>query len=205
MSVEYYTRFERGDLSTASPEMLRSLAHALRLDKNETLHLGLLARASRGETAATTVTPEIQSVLDAVNTPAWVRNKKMDILAVNSPARELYAPIFEAIPERPNTARHLYLTQSGKTFWRDRDLWAGAFAASLRMQTAASPDDEDLRQLIRELESSPDFREHFHSGDVLALTHGLKRFDHPTLGQVDYRFETFTSTSAPGQVLSVYT
>jgi hypothetical protein len=59
VSVPYYTRLERGDLSGASEGVLEALPAALRLDDAERAHLFDLARAAqpagapkRGQTAA---------------------------------------------------------------------------------------------------------------------------------------------------------
>src|SRR5271166_6711787 len=46
VSVDYYTRLERGNLSGASESVLDSLARALRLDDAERAHLFDLARAA---------------------------------------------------------------------------------------------------------------------------------------------------------------
>src|SRR5829696_3074892 len=46
VSVEYYTRLERGNLAGASDSVLDSLARALQLDDIETAHLHHLARAA---------------------------------------------------------------------------------------------------------------------------------------------------------------
>src|SRR4029453_11463655 len=46
MSVDYYVRLERGNLSGASDSVLEALAHALQLDEAERAHLYDLARAA---------------------------------------------------------------------------------------------------------------------------------------------------------------
>ena len=46
VSVEYYTRLERGNLSGVSDSVLDALAKALRLDATERDHLHTLARAA---------------------------------------------------------------------------------------------------------------------------------------------------------------
>ena len=46
MSVEYYTRLERGNLTGVSDSVLDALAQALRLDDTERDHLYALARAA---------------------------------------------------------------------------------------------------------------------------------------------------------------
>src|SRR2546421_498197 len=51
VSVDYYTKLERGHLSGASDDVLDALARALRLDEAERAHLFDLARASQPATA----------------------------------------------------------------------------------------------------------------------------------------------------------
>lgn len=46
MSIDYYIRLERGNLSGASDNVLEALARALKLDDAETAHLFDLARAA---------------------------------------------------------------------------------------------------------------------------------------------------------------
>src|ERR1700709_995847 len=61
VSIDYYVRMERGNLSGASDSVLDSLARALQLDEAERDHLFALARAAgsgsgsrRGRAASTT-------------------------------------------------------------------------------------------------------------------------------------------------------
>src|SRR3954470_376604 len=110
VSVDYYVRMERGGLGGASESVLDALADALRLDEAERAHLFALARESaahgrpRVRTAPTAVRPGIQQVLDAMtDAPAWVRNGRHDIVAMNQLARALYSPSSPrpAVPPTP--------------------------------------------------------------------------------------------------------
>src|ERR687885_754676 len=51
VSVPYYTRIERGDMSGASDSVLQALARALQLDDAERAHLFDLARAAQPSVA----------------------------------------------------------------------------------------------------------------------------------------------------------
>jgi transcriptional regulator with XRE-family HTH domain len=51
VSVDYYTRLERGNLSGVSDSVLESLARALQLDQAERAHLFDLARAANTSAA----------------------------------------------------------------------------------------------------------------------------------------------------------
>ena len=91
VSIDYYVRMERGNLSGASESVLDSLASALQLDDAERDHLFALARESgarprrrRKRKAAAACVPSLQQVLDAItDAPAWIRNGRHDVLAMN--------------------------------------------------------------------------------------------------------------------------
>jgi hypothetical protein len=102
VSVEYYTRLERGNLGGASESVLDALARALRLDDTETAHLHHLARAAgpipvrsrarRGK--APEIRAAVRRVLDSMTgVPAFLRNHRFDILAANPLGMALYAPL----------------------------------------------------------------------------------------------------------------
>src|SRR5438445_5390488 len=91
VSVPYYTRLERGDMSGASESVLEALARALELDDAERAHLFDLARAAqptgappRRRPAKHRVRPEVQWTLDAITgAAAYAGNDRLDILAAN--------------------------------------------------------------------------------------------------------------------------
>ena len=57
VSVEYYTRLERGNLTGVSESVLDALARALQLDEAERAHLFDLARAAQPTTRRAAPTP----------------------------------------------------------------------------------------------------------------------------------------------------
>jgi transcriptional regulator with XRE-family HTH domain len=96
VSVEYYTRLERGNGSGVSDSVLEALARALQLDEAEKSHLFDLARAARGSSREPRrrpqpqVRPSVQRILDSMAaSPAFVRNGRLDILAINPLGRAL--------------------------------------------------------------------------------------------------------------------
>ena len=147
VSVDYYVRMERGNLSGASESVLDALARALQLDEAERDHLFALARAAepgprRRASSPATVRPAVQQVLDAItDAPAWVRNARHDILATNRLGRALYAPVL-ADPRRPaNTTRFVYLDPAAREFFVDWDRIANDAAAMLRLEAGRNPHD----------------------------------------------------------------
>ncbi len=213
VSVDYYVRMERGNLSGASDSVLDALARALQLDEAERDHLFALAGAagrSRGRqsrTRSTTVRPAIQQVLDAItDAPAWVRNGRHDILAMNRLARALYSPVL-ADPRRPvNITRFVYLDPAAKEFFVDWERIANDAAAMLRLEAGRNPHDQALIELVGELSTRSEiFRQRWASHDVQFYRSGQKRLRHPVVAQLDLNFESLELPSEPGLVLNVYT
>ncbi|MBT0774241.1 helix-turn-helix domain-containing protein [Kineosporia sp. J2-2] len=213
VSVDYYIRMERGNLSGASDSVLESLADALQLDEAERVHLFSLARTSaspsraRRAPAPVTVRPVIQQVLDAMpDTPAWVRNGRHDIIAMNPMARALYSLILED-PRRPaNTTRFVYLDRRAPEFFVDYERIAQDAAAMLRLEAGRNPTDKALIELVGELSTQSElFRHRWASHDVKFHRTGVKRLRHPVVGQLDLDFESMDLSSEPGLRLNIYT
>ncbi len=219
VSVDYYVRMERGSLAGVSESVLASLADALRLDDAERDHLQALARESgasgpraasnrRTKAATPVVRPAIRQVLDAItDAPAWVRNGRHDILAMNPLARALYAPAL-ADPRRPaNTTRFIYLQpEAARELFVDYDQVAKDGAAMLRLEAGRNPHDKDLIQLVGELSTRSElFRQRWASQDVRYHRSGRKRLRHPVVGQLDLDYEAMELLSDPGLVLNMYT
>jgi transcriptional regulator with XRE-family HTH domain len=219
VSVDYYVRMERGSLAGVSESVLASLADALRLDDAERDHLEALARESgasgtpaasarRSRAGTPVVRPGIRQVLDAItDAPAWVRNGRHDILAMNPLARALYAPVL-ADPRRPaNTTRFVYLyPEAARELFVDFDQVAKDAAAMLRLEAGRSPHDHELIQLVGELSTRSElFRQRWASQDVRYHRSGRKRLRHPIVGQLDLDYEALELPNEPGLVLNIYT
>ena len=214
VSVDYYVRMERGNLAGASENVLDALARALQLDEAERDHLFALARESsagssrRKRTPAQRVRPAVQQVLDAMtDAPAWVRNGRHDILAMNQLARALYSPVL-ADPRRPaNTTRFIYLQpEQAREFFVDYDRVANDAAAMLRLEAGHNPHDQALIELVGELSTRSElFRQRWASHDVQFHRSGRKRLRHPVVGQLDLDFESMELPSEQGLYLNVYT
>jgi transcriptional regulator with XRE-family HTH domain len=213
VSVDYYTRLERGSLAGASESVLDALARALQLDDAERAHLFDLARTAPGSGAArrrpgsSRVRPGVQRVLDAIGgAPAWIRNGRADILAANALGRALYAPVFDD-PARPaNTARFTFLSPQARDFYRDWDRTARDMVAVLRAAAGRDPYDKALSDLVGELSTrSEAFRSMWAAHDVLFHCTRRKNLHHPVAGDLDLTYEAFELPAEPGLTMVVYT
>jgi transcriptional regulator with XRE-family HTH domain len=219
VSIDYYVRMERGNLSGASDSVLDGVANALQLDEAERDHLFALARAAgagarrRRRPAATSVRPVIQQVLDAITeAPAWVRNARHDIIAMNPLARALYSPVVEsavagAAGKRPaNTTRFVYLDPAAPDFFMDYERITADAAAMLRLEAGRNPYDTELITLVGELSTRSElFRQQWASHDVKFHRSGRKRLRHPAVGELDLNFEAMELSSEPELRLNIYT
>ena len=146
VSVDYYTRLERGNLAGTSEAVLDALARALQLDEAERTHLFDLARAAnatgtaRRRTAGKGVRPSVQRMLDSmVGAPAWVRNARHDLLAANRLGFALYSEMLTD-PIRPaNNARFVFLNPKSREFFVDWERAADDIVAMLRRRPVATP------------------------------------------------------------------
>lgn len=162
VSVEYYTRLERGNLSGVSESVLDALARALRLDEAERQHLFDLARAASTSVRTTrragsrAVRPSIYRILDALSTPAYLRNRRFDILAANQLCCALYTDILtpESLPL--NLARFMFLDERAPEIYLDWDAVADDTVAALRIEAGRSPLDRKLSDLVGELATRSD-------------------------------------------------
>ena len=213
VSIDYYVRMERGNLTGASEAVLDGIASALQLDEAERAHLFDLARAAqpapprqrRRKTSG--VTDGIQQILDAItDAPAWVRNARHDMLAANRLARALYAPVL-ADPRRPaNNARFVYLDPAAREFFADWERAADDIAAMLRSEAGSNPHDKQLVELIGELSTrSEEFRSRWAAHNVRFHRTGRKCIHHPVVGTLDLNFEAMEFPAHPGLTLLAYT
>jgi transcriptional regulator with XRE-family HTH domain len=215
VSVEYYTRLERGGISGASPEVLDSLARALRLDDAERAHLFDLAHAAspvarpprRRNAKGWSPHVSLQWALDAVVTgPAFVRNGRMDLLAVNRLARAFYKELFEMPGQPPNIARHAFLDDRAHEFYPDWDAFADVTIAILRAEAGRDPHNKELHDLIGELGTrSEQFRRRWGAHNVRHHGTGFKTFRHPVVGEMTLAFEGLEMAAEPGLTFTIYT
>lgn len=212
ISVEYYTRLERGNINGVSDDVLESIARALQLDEAERSHLFNLARAtrprqvSRRRTSTEEVRMSLQQVIDAISAPAYVVNERLDILAANQIGKGLYSPLFSKVDVKPNVARYLFLNDDSLNFFPDRGKIADDAVAILRSAAGRSPYDKRLSDLVGELSTrSEEFRVLWASQNVKLHRTGSKRFNHPLVGEITLCFETLEVTADRGQRINVYT
>jgi transcriptional regulator with XRE-family HTH domain len=212
ISVEYYTRLERGNARGVSDDVLDLVSRALQLDEAERAHLLDLVRAANTERplrrSATPqrVRPSIQRIVDAMaSLPAFVHNGLLDILYANRLAIALYSEQFRDPVPPPNSARFLFLDPRARSFYIDWDTIAHDVVAALRGEAGRNPYDRALTSLIGLLSTrSDEFRVLWAGHDVRFHRSGSKRFRHPLVGDLTLAYEALDLPADTGLTLVTY-
>ena len=224
VSVEYYTRLERGRASGVSDSVLDSIGSVLQLDDVEQSHLRRLIRgasadaAVQGRPAPQELRPSLHYLLDAIEgAPAFIRDGRLNLLGANELGRSLYSPHYRAHAEAAgpteeggvqaagaNIARFVFLDEGARTFYTDWEKVAGDIVATLHAEAGRVPDDDSLRELVVELSSgSGHFRRLWEAHDVMDQRAGILRLHHPVVGDVEVFMEATPLAADPGLTLVV--
>jgi transcriptional regulator with XRE-family HTH domain len=214
VSTDYYTRLEKGNLRGASDSVLEAIARTLQLDDAERAHLLDLARAARAgareprrRVQPPQVRPSVQHMLDAMTAgAAFVRDSRLDIVAINPLGRAFYAPLYDGEARPVNLARYCFLAASAPDFYPDWDDAADTTVAILRTEAGRDPYNRALTDLVGELATRSDaFRTRWAAHDVRLHQTGTKRFRHPVVGDLTVGFNATALPADPGLTFTVYT
>ncbi|WP_413542653.1 helix-turn-helix transcriptional regulator [Citricoccus nitrophenolicus] len=216
VSVEYYTKLERGQIAGASSSVLEGLARALHLNEVERAHLYDLARTADGIPASgrrrrpanQAVPPResLQWTLDAITGAiAVVRNEMQDLVAVNRLGRAFYSPVLGSGGRAPNLARFQFLDPAARDFYPEWERFAAMCVANLRMIAGKNPQHRGIQDLVGELSTqSETFRTLWAAHDVRVHGSGVKHFHHPQVGALELAYEETEFTGDEGLALVIY-
>jgi transcriptional regulator with XRE-family HTH domain len=217
VSVEYYSKLERGAIAGVSASVLDAIARALQLDDAERTHLFHLAHAVDGTSAGMRprrrptkqweARASLTWVLDSITSPAIVRNARMDLLAANHLGRAMHSTVYDSAGGRPaNFARFTFLDlDAAHDFYPRWDVAADTCVAILHTEAGRDPHDKDLHDLVGELSTrSSDFRRRWGNHDVRLHGAGSKLFHHAVVGDLDLAYESVDLISDPGLTLTIY-
>ena len=217
VSVEYYSKLERGAIAGVSSSVLESVSTALQLDDAERAHLFDLARAADGIPTSgrqrkrtprqAAARPSLSWTLESITGGiAFLRNQYQDLLATNALGRAFYSPLIGDGGRAPNLARFQFLDPASRDFYPDWELFAGMCVAIMRAEAGRNPHDRAMQDLVGELSTqSETFRTLWGAHDVRTHGTGTKRFTHPLVGELTLAYEELVLTAEPGLVMMVYT
>ena len=199
VSVDYIVRLEQGRARNPSPQLLASLARALRLNDLERDHLFRVGGAAVPPTGLVPrqVTASAQRMVDRFrNAPVAV--------AVHTAIGELvlWNPLWAALFGDPSSQTRLERNVTWMYFAgsipvthtpEDDEAYARDLVGHLRTAAGRYPDDPDIPQLIdRLLKASPDFARRWKAGTVEELRTSRKTLHTELVGDIVVDCDTFT-------------
>ncbi|MEU1121190.1 MULTISPECIES: helix-turn-helix transcriptional regulator [unclassified Streptomyces] len=212
VSVDYYTRLERGRETNPSPPVIDALARALRLTGDAHDRLRDLAELASGRltephpTADHTVRDSALRMLDAVAPlPAYVVSRHSYMLAANAPGKALLPGLWDWPDEQRNVLRYLFLHPVGRVLYQPWEETVAKSVSHLRAIGGTDTDSPELQNLVGELLlKSTEFARIWERYDVCERGGGTKSFEHPDVGAMTLTYEVMTLARTGGQRLVVY-
>jgi transcriptional regulator with XRE-family HTH domain len=212
VSIDYYTRIERGRETRPSPAVVDALARALRLDTEEHEYLRSLAAMAARRAPQPPALPSrsvrgtVRLLLETVRpNPAYVLSRTYDVLAANPGGALLHPGLAEWPARQRNTIRYTFLHPAAPELFPDWEQKARGCVAQLRAVAGSDPDAPDLAALVGELlVKSPDFGRLWGRYEVRRAGDGQKVFRHPAVGTMTLAHEILDLNRAGGQRLVIY-
>jgi transcriptional regulator with XRE-family HTH domain len=190
VSITWYTWLEQAREIRVSRQVLGALARALGLDPVERDHLFRLAGEVPPSDAASRVRPELPPQYEMLLThidpnPAFIVNRRFDILAWNRGCELLYGGLAALPPERRNI---LWLTFTSAEVREMSENWqeeASHTLALFRTQVGEGVLDPDIVALVSELEAASDeFARLWRRKDLAPFVPKKRTMRHPRLGEI---------------------
>lgn len=210
LSVDYYARIEQQRGPQPSPQLLASLARALRLTDDERDHLFHLAghQPPRTERTLIHLRPGLLLVLDRLyDTPASVISDLGDILAQNPLAAALFGDVTDRRPEDRNINWRWFTDPSARAIFppEAHEAISRSHVAHLRATHAARSTDPQVDSLVQRLiAASEEFAELWCRHQVAVRRDDRKTILHPVVGRIDLDCEVLAG-AGHGQLLLIYT
>jgi transcriptional regulator with XRE-family HTH domain len=194
ISVDYYVRLEQGRVEHVSQSVLDAVCSALRLNRDEQMHLrNLVGREDDTvrRTAAGVARPGLGRMIRTITSgPAYVLSRHMQILSWNYLAELIFTGLAQLPAQERNMAQYVFLDPSARDTFADWQNAARSTAAYLRVVGGQYPDDPNLATLVGELSlKSEDFRRKWAEHPVATRSFGDKTFVHPLVGEVALSYE----------------
>jgi transcriptional regulator with XRE-family HTH domain len=204
VSPTWLTWLEQGRPISASAKVLAKMADVLSLTPSERAYLFRLAdkvdpsSSSELEHGAMCQEFDLNVIVNAIKTPAYILNQQWDAMVWNRPAKELFIGWLDQAKSNkpttpPNLLQFMFLEPKARklvTDWSDR---ANRLVAEFRADCGKYVDQEPLSSMIEDLaRDSSDFKRLWNSHHVAGRAGGARQFTHPVKGKLTYEQVTLT-------------
>ncbi|GAB7536363.1 helix-turn-helix transcriptional regulator [Burkholderia sp. 3C] len=212
ISPTWYTWLEQGRGGAPSAEVLERIAGALLLTDAEREHLFMLGLGRPPEVryrVVEGVSPRLQRLLDSLEaSPAIVKTATWDVVAWNRAASVVLTD-YGALPVGSrNILRFLFSNREVRAKQHDWNAVARFVVGAFRADVARAGIASEVGELVEELcAASEQFAMLWRDNEVLSHGEGdgVKRLEHPLLGQIELEYSAFAVDGRPDLGMIVYT
>lgn len=210
ISATWYTWLEQGRGGAPSADVLNRIAAGLMLTDAEREHLFMLGLGRPPEVRyrpVEGVTPRLQRLLDTLEAnPALVKTATWDVVAWNQAAAVVLTDWDTVSRGERNILRRMFGDPRVKAAQHDWESVARFVVAAFRADAARAGAASEVGALVEELcRTSADFAALWRENDVHHHGEGTKRLKHPTLGEIELEYASFSVDGRPDLGLLVYT
>lgn len=210
VSTTVIEKIERGKYDSLTPQLLNELCNFYKLNEVERRDLFNLANKAWGDQRdllefAVPVT--VQSLLDAIPTsPAFVMNRRWDIIASNCGLRLLYGDIQAGEGFANNLIWQAFMSPFSRSMVRDWETHTRRILAEFKLDYGRAAGDPRFTKLTDLLAAnSSEFRAWWQdSADVRVEQRILKEMIHPLFGALVFDHIGFRLEENPNLLMAIY-
>lgn len=210
IGVTWYTWLEQGRPIHVSTQVIESLSKVLLLDKQERIHLYLLANQPlpadipgyQGQ-----VSPILQHVLESlIFCPSLVTDQRWNVIAWNKAACLMFGDFSEMNVRERNIVWAMFTDNKYKQLFVDWNLHAKGLLGRFRSTCGQYIEDSWLAQFIDDLKiQSTEFNLWWPLHEIQSNSEKYKQLNHPIAGILDFEVSNFDVSDNSGLKLIVHT
>ncbi|WP_092335578.1 helix-turn-helix transcriptional regulator [Desulfosporosinus hippei] len=209
IGLTWYTWLEQGRPIHVSTQVIESLARVLLLNKQERIHLYLLANQPLPADipgCQGTVSPILQHVLDSlILCPSLVMDQKWNVIAWNKAACLIFGDFHEMNLRERNIVWAMFTDHKYKQLYGDWNLYAKGLVGRFRSMCGQYIEDSWLTQFIDDLKmQSTEFNLWWSLHEIESNKEIYKQLNHPVAGILDFEVSNFDVSDNSGLKLIVH-
>lgn len=196
IGVTWYTWLEQGRPIHVSTQVIESLSKVLLLDKQERIHLYLLANQPLPadiQRYQGTVSPILQHVLDSlIFCPSFVMDQRWNVIAWNKAACLVLGDFSKMNVRERNVVWGMFTNNKYKQLFVDWNLHAKGLLGRFRSTCGQYIEDSWLAQFIDDLKmQSIEFNLWWSLHEIQSNGEKYKQLNHPVAGRLDFEVSNF--------------
>lgn len=196
VGLTWYTWLEQGRDIHVSVQVIESLSRVLLLDKEERIHLYLLANQPLPVDIPQyhgTISPVLQHVLDRlVDCPSLITDQRWNVIGWNTEACLLFGEFSQMNSRERNIVWAMFTDEKYKSLYEDWEFYAKVLVGKFRSSCGKYVEDAWLTQFIKELKEQSKFFEDLWSLHEIQTNSEIdKKLNHPMVGKLEFEVCNF--------------